>query len=132
MALTNLEETVYVKKMMRNGASGYLLKSADPPTLQQAIAALSRNEQYIDARIEKAMLNEAISGKKKGNQVLLTKRETEILTLIANELTNQEIADKLFISLRTVETHRQNLIEKLNVKNTAGLVREAYLRNLVQ
>ncbi|WEK37889.1 MAG: response regulator transcription factor [Candidatus Pseudobacter hemicellulosilyticus] len=132
MALTNHEETVYVKKMMRNGAKGYLLKSADPQTLQQAIDTLMQGGQYIDARIEKAMLSEAISGKKKGSQVLLTKRETEILGLIAGELTNQEIADKLFISLRTVETHRLNLTQKLNVKNTAGLVKEAYLRNLVQ
>ncbi|WP_028788850.1 response regulator [Terrimonas ferruginea] len=131
MALTNLEETHYVKKMLRNGASGYLLKSADPTTLLKAIDTLSKGEQFIDERLQKMLLAESITGKRKSTQVLLTRRETEILRLIAEEYTNQEIADKLFISLRTVETHRLNISQKLDVKNTAGLVREAYLRNLV-
>lgn len=131
MALTNLEETHYVKKMLRNGASGYLLKSADPATLLKALDTLSKGEQFIDDRLQKMLLAESITGKKKNTQVLLTRRETEILRLIAEEYTNQQIADKLFISLRTVETHRLNISQKLNVKNTAGLVREAYLRNLV-
>lgn len=131
MALTNLEETHYVKKMLRNGASGYLLKSADPTTLLKAIDTLSNGEQFIDERLQKMLLAESITGKRKSTQVLLTRRETEILRLIAEEYTNQEIADKLFISLRTVETHRLNISQKLDVKNTAGLVREAYLRNLV-
>lgn len=131
MALTNLEETHYVKKMLRNGASGYLLKSADPATLLKAIDTLAKGEQFIDERLQKMLLAESITGKRKSTQVLLTRRETEILRLIAEEYTNQEIADKLFISLRTVETHRLNISQKLDVKNTAGLVREAYLRNLV-
>ncbi|WP_298717590.1 response regulator transcription factor [Chitinophaga sp.] len=133
IALTNHEETMYVRKMMRNGALGYLLKSTDPGSLLEAITRAYEGEEYLDKRLEKAMLSEMIMGKRQsGREVQLTKREIEILTLIASEHTNQQIADKLFISLRTVECHRLNITQKLNVKHTAGLVKEAYLRGLVK
>ncbi len=79
------------------------------------------------------MLSEMIMGKRHSSrEVVLTKRETEILSLIAAEHTNQQIADKLFISLRTVECHRLNITQKLNVKHTAGLVKEAMMRGLMK
>lgn len=132
IALTNHQETSYVKKMMRNGASGYLLKSAGPETLLEAIGKVMDNGQYIDKAVEASMLSEMIMGKKtKGPTVMLTRREQEVLALVAQELSNQEIADRLFISLRTVETHRFNLMQKLEVKNAAGLVKEAYMRGLI-
>jgi DNA-binding CsgD family transcriptional regulator len=82
--------------------------------------------------MQNALLNEMISGKKRNiSEVFLTKRELEILELIAKEHTNQEIADKLFISLRTVQTHRLNITQKLDAKNTAALVKEAYKRGLI-
>lgn len=132
IALTNHQETSYVKKMMRNGASGYLLKNAGPETLLEAIGKVMDNEQYIDKAVEASMLSEMIMGKKtKGPGVMLTRREQEVLALVAQEMSNQEIADRLFISLRTVETHRFNLMQKLEVKNAAGLVKEAYMRGLI-
>jgi DNA-binding NarL/FixJ family response regulator len=132
IALTNLEETHYVKQMIRNGAMGYLLKNTDRETLRKAIFAVMEGQQYIDAQIQKNMLQESLTGKKRTLQeVLLTKREEEILAMIAREHSNQEIADKLFISLRTVQTHRLNITQKLGAKNTAGLVQEAYKRGLI-
>lgn len=132
IALTNFGETHYVKQMIRNGASGYLLKNTDQNTLIEAIETVYKGEQFLDQQIKNALLEETLSGKKSNFlEVPLTKRETEILALIAQELSNQEIADRLFISLRTVETHRLNLTQKLNTKNTAGLVKEAYKRGLI-
>lgn len=133
IALTNHEETMYVRKMMRNGALGYLLKSTDPESLLAAIDKAYDGEEYLDKRLEKAMLSEMIMGKRHtSREVVLTKRETEILSLIAAEHTNQQIADKLFISLRTVECHRLNITQKLNIKHTAGLVKEAMMRGLMK
>lgn len=132
IALTNFDGLQYVKQMIRNGALGYLLKNVDTETLSKAIHTVSTNRQYIDVHLQQAILNEVVTGKKKqANTVALTRREAEILTLVAQELTNQEIADKLFISLRTVQTHRINLNQKLGVHNTAGLVNEAYKRGLI-
>lgn len=133
IALTNHEETMYVRKMMRNGALGYLLKSTDPESLLEAIDKAYDGEEYLDKRLEKAMLSEMIMGKRQSSrEVQLTKRETEILSLIASEHTNQQIAEKLYISLRTVECHRLNITQKLNIKHTAGLVKEAMMRGLVK
>ena len=132
IALTSFESISYVKQMMRNGADGYLLKNVDAKKLMRAIKSVMHNEQYIDEQVAHSLLNDIISGKKKPvTSIPLTKRETEILTLVAKELTNQEIADRLFISLRTVQTHRINLNQKLGVHNTAGLVNEAYKRGLI-
>lgn len=131
IALTNHDETMWVRKMMRGGASGYLLKGTDKDNLIAAIIAVSEGKQFLDSQVEKAILQQTISGKKSSFQVKLTKRETEILALIANEHSNQEIADKLFLSVRTVETHRNSINQKLDIKNTAGLVKEAMLRGLI-
>ncbi len=132
IALTNLEESHYVKQMMRNGALGYLLKNVDQQNLVQAIETVVQDKQYIDFQIQRNMLNEALSGQKRTSQgVMLTKRELEILELIGKEFSNQQIADKLFLSLRTVQTHRLNIRQKLGVNNTAGLVKEAFKRGLI-
>lgn len=132
IALTNFEQSSYVKQMVRNGALGYLLKNIDGKTLQSAIRTVVQDKPYIQDQIRNNMLNEVLSGTKATSQgVSLTKREVEILGLVAREMTNQQIADKLFISVRTVETHRINLTQKLGVHNTAGLVKEAYRRGLI-
>ncbi|RAJ10760.1 LuxR family two component transcriptional regulator [Chitinophaga skermanii] len=133
IALTNFTESHYIKQMLRNGASGYLLKNTDEETLIDAIEKVYMGQQYLDESIKHSLLNEIITGQKRStNGIPLTRREKEILQLITEELTNQEIADKLYISLRTVETHRLNLTQKLAVKNTAGLVKEAMKRGLLE
>ncbi|AHM62678.1 response regulator containing a CheY-like receiver domain and an HTH DNA-binding domain [Flammeovirgaceae bacterium 311] len=132
IALTNFEESHYVKQMMRNGAWGYLLKNTDQQSLYRAIDTVIGGQQYIDQQIQKNMMEEMLTGKKRNlHEVLLTKREEEILAMVAKEHTNQEIADTLFISLRTVQTHRLNITQKLGAKNTASLVNEAHKRGLI-
>ncbi len=132
IAFSSFDDTHYIKQIIRNGASGYLLKNADQQTILAAIKAVLNGEEYIDESIKKILIQESISGQRRSMfEIPLTKREKEILQLIADGLSNQEIADKLFISLRTVETHRFNLTQKLDVKNAAGLVKEAIKRGLV-
>ncbi len=132
IALTNFMESHYIKQMLRNGASGYLLKNADEEALVAAIEQVYNGEQFLDPGIKQQLLHEMLTGQRSsGYEIPLTRREKEILKLIAEEHSNQQIAEKLFISLRTVETHRLNLTQKLAVKNTAGLVKEAIKRGLV-
>jgi len=132
IAFSSFDDTHYIRQIIRNGASGYLLKNADQQTIVTAIQQVMKGEEYIDESIKKILIQESISGQRRSMfDIPLTKREKEILQLIANGLSNQEIADKLFISLRTVETHRFNLTQKLDVKNAAGLVKEAIKRGLV-
>jgi DNA-binding NarL/FixJ family response regulator len=132
IAISSFMDTRYIKQMLRNGAAGYLLKNTDPATLVSAIEKVHAGEQFLDEALKQDLLNEALTGNKRNvYEIPLTRREKEILKLIAEEHSNQEIADLLFISLRTVETHRLNLTQKLAVKNTAGLVKEAIRRGLL-
>ena len=132
IALTNFEETHYVKQMLRSGAKGYLLKNTDQETLLKAIEEVFLGRRYLDSQIHQSVVNElSFGGNRRRPAVQLTKREKEILKLIVEEYSNQQIADRLEISLRTVETHRFNLTQKLSVKNTAGLVKEAMRLGLI-
>lgn len=132
IALTNMDESHYVKQMVRNGANGYLLKNVDQQTMITAIEEVMLGNQYLDKQVQQSLMDEMLLGKKRSvQQVVLTKRELEILGLIAKEFTNNEIAGQLFISLRTVQTHRLNISHKLNAKNLVTLVKEAYKRGLI-
>jgi DNA-binding NarL/FixJ family response regulator len=123
LVLTNNDVPFHVKKMLQCGALGYLLKSSSPDTLLKAIEIVNTGKQYIDPQMRNALLEETINAR---NNTIpqISQREKEILDLIVNECTSHEIAEKLFISYRTVENHRLNLLLKLGVKNTAGLVRK--------
>lgn len=133
IAFSSFDDTRYIRQIMRNGASGYLLKNADQKTLVQAIKTVMEGEEYLDESVKKLLIQESISGQRRSiYEIPLTKREKEILKMIAEERTNQQIADALFISLRTVETHRLNITQKLGVKNAAGLVKEAIKRGLIE
>jgi DNA-binding NarL/FixJ family response regulator len=132
IALTNFEEMHYVRQMLHSGAKGYLLKNTDQETLLKAIEEVYFGRLYLDSQIHRSVVNELTFGpNRRRSAVQLTKREKEILKLIVEEHSNQQIADKLDISLRTVETHRFNLTQKLSVKNAAGLVKEAIRLGLV-
>lgn len=117
---------------MKNGASGYLLKNTGKTELATAITTVLKGDNYLPQNIREILLNESIG---KGNSSYfipkLTSREKEILDLIIKEFTTKEMANALFISVKTVEAHRSNLIQKLGVKNTAGLVRVAFEKGLV-
>ena len=132
IAFSSFDDTHYIKQIIRNGASGYVLKNADQQTIVTAIQTVMEGDEFIDESIKKLLIHESITGQRRSMfEIPLTKREKEILKLIAEENTNQQIADALFISLRTVETHRLNITQKLGVKNAAGLVKEAIRRGLI-
>ena len=128
VALTNIDVTAQIKKILQQGVMGYLLKDASPETIVKAIETVHNGEQYIQEELKQQLLSSLSSHSAKQ---IVTRREKEILQLIVDEFTNQEIADKLFLSLRTVENHRNNLLQKLDVKNTAGLVKVAIQEGLV-
>ena len=132
IALTNFEDSAFVKQIMKNGASGYLLKNTDKAELIAAIKTVLNGDSYLPQSIQNILLNESI-GKGNGGYFIpkLTSREKEILSLIIKEFTTEEIANAIFVSVKTVEAHRSNLIQKLGVKNTAGLVRVAFEKGLV-
>lgn len=126
LTLTMLNETQYVRQMLRAGAEGYLLKSCSQEELLKAIHTIMEGETYFGQDIMKSVM-EAMAPRtrpkaQRSYLVELTKREREVLKLITRELSNQEIAEKLFISPRTVEVHKRNLIEKTGSKNVVGLV----------
>jgi DNA-binding NarL/FixJ family response regulator len=126
IALSQYDEKRFVKQMVKNGASGYLLKDAGKDVLEKAIRTVMGGENYYCDRLSLRLISQEL--KMEDNKYLfpkLTEREIEILRLIGKELSSQEIADKLFISFHTVESHRANLMSKAGVKNTAGLIRWA-------
>jgi DNA-binding NarL/FixJ family response regulator len=122
IALTNIEILYQVKKMMRQGCMGYMLKDVDAETLFSAIHRVYNGEQVIHDKIRSQINNSFFSNK--SNQQI-TQREIEIIQLIAGEFTTNEIADKLFLSPHTIENHRNRILLKLDVKNTAGMVKKA-------
>lgn len=129
LALTMLSEDQHIRKMIKAGASGYILKSSGKKELLKAINAIVNGQHYFSEEATQSILQELInpeiSKQKDSEDVHITERELEILKLIVNEFTNQEIADKLFLSVRTVDAHRRNLLQKTGAKNTAGLVKYA-------
>jgi DNA-binding NarL/FixJ family response regulator len=131
VALSMLDEQDSIIKMLQAGAKGYLLKNSEKEEVVEAINTVCKGENYFSQEVSSIMLAKYInkefpsSMKPFKPDVQLTKRETEIIRMISEELTNAEIGVKLGISVRTVDTHRRNLLQKLDVKNTAGLVRYA-------
>ena len=126
LALTNFEEISFVKKMLRNGANGYLLKNTQKAELIEALKTVLNGEQYLQKRIERKLMSSALGQKKREEFIPnLTRREQEVLEAISEELTTQEISEKLFISVKTVETHRMNLMSKLGAKNSVGIIKTA-------
>lgn len=132
IAFSSFDDSSYVKNVMRKGAKGYLLKNSDKQTIIRAIGRVAGGEEFLDDKIKNILLQETITGQRRSiYEIPLTKREKELVTLIADGHSSQEIADKLYISLRTVETHRLNINQKMGVKNTAGLLKEAIKRGLI-
>lgn len=119
--------------------NGYLLKNTEKADMLQAVRSIMKGQQVFSEPISKLITSSYLNKSKEqtepetneADDINITKREREILSLIVEGLTSQEIADKLYISPRTVDTHRFNLMQKLDIKNTAGLVRFALQNNLV-
>jgi DNA-binding NarL/FixJ family response regulator len=139
LALTMLDHENYVARMLDAGAMGYVLKNAAISEITYAIRTVASGAPFLCTEIGLNMLYKAVansnvsavdaSNAKAGAD--LTTRELEVLKLIAEGLTNGEIADKLFTSKRTIETHRQNIIGKTQAKNTAALIKLAVGRGLI-
>jgi len=136
LALTMHNEKAMINTMLEAGASGYILKNADREELVGAIKKVAAGQQYFSSDVTLALLSKQ-SNKPSSAAIAieplipLTQRETEILKLIAEGLSNTQIGEKLYISPRTVDTHRTNLMRKLNVSNIAGLIRYAINNGLV-
>lgn len=128
IGISNIDVVVQVKKMLQQGSTGYLLKDASPDVILNAIHTAYGGGKVLDANLQQQIISGMFDSRTNHE---ITRREKEILKLITEEFTNQEIADQLFISLRTVENHRNNLLQKLGVKNTAGLVRAAIQEGLI-
>lgn len=125
VGLSTFNQQAVIQNMINNGASGYLLKNATKKELIEAITLVQKGKTYFSA--------EAIHSLKEPHeqQPLITRREKEVLQLIAEGLTNAEVSEKLFISIPTVNTHRKSLLEKFEVKNTATLIGKAIKLGLI-
>ena len=127
LGLSTFNQQSFIEKMMANGAAGYVIKNATQQELMEAIHTVVKGKEYLS-------FDAAVALRKSDNQndiPVITRREKEVLLLIAEGMTNGEIAQQLFIGISTVDTHRKNLLAKLGAKNTASLVRIAIQLQLV-
>ncbi|MDQ6531318.1 response regulator transcription factor [Flavobacterium sp. LHD-85] len=132
LILSTHSNVMIVSRLIRIGVNGYLLKNAEKEELLKAINTIALGENYFTEELqEKYCSNNTRIEKQISNLTELSSREKEILVLIVQEYNTAEIAEKTFISLNTVNTHRRNLLSKLNAKNTAGLVKYAVENGLV-
>ena len=135
LALTMYEDDQYFFEMLRAGASGYVPKRAAPDELVSAIRAVSRGEVFLYPSLAGRLVQDYLrrgpagEGEPPGDE--LTPREQEVLTLIAEGLSNNEIADRLVISAKTVDRHRENLMRKLKLHNRVDLVKYALRKGLI-
>ncbi|GAB3413405.1 response regulator transcription factor [Niabella aquatica] len=119
IGLSTFNQISFVSKMMNNGASRYLLKNATQAEIMEAIHIVMKGKLYLSSEAAQSLHQPA------SQAITLTRREKEVLELTAEGLTNNEVAEKLYISITTVDTHRQNLLSKFDCRNVASLVRKA-------
>ncbi len=133
IALTMHNEYAYIQKMLDMGAHGYLLKNSGKEEILLAIDQVMQNRSYFNSDVTRTIINGMKNQQRatKEEGIKLTKREMEVLQLITDGQTTADIAKQLFVSASTVETHRKKLLRKLEVKNTAGLVRKAFQLKLI-
>lgn len=133
IALSSANESFYIKKMLEAGASGYVLKNIDKEELIEVIKKVNNGEKHLDPEVASQLINNYTEKNHSASTLIdkLTKREKEILILIAQGLTDKEIADKIFLSSLTVITHRKNILSKLDLKNKVELTRFAIDNQLI-
>jgi len=136
LILTMHEEESYVFQLLRLGAAGYVLKRAAATDLVEAVRAASRGEAFLYPAVARSVVQDYLDRMRSGEGTSrydgLTEREREILVLIAEGHTNSQIADRLFISVKTVQTHRAHIMEKLDLHDRSLLVRYAVRKGLIQ
>jgi len=128
LILSMLADAKLIKNVLKEGATGYMLKNSGQDELSEAIRNVSQGKVHYDERVMELMLETKKTKAQNSTEMIpsLSRREKEILQLVIDEMTTPEIAAKLFIGIGTVESHRRNMISKLGVRNTAGLVSKAY------
>lgn len=134
LALTMMDEDEHIRDMIEAGASGYILKSSGKEELVEAITTILDDRHYFSEDTARSVMMDLVKSsreKEDSDPAQLTDREIEVLELIVKQNTNQQIADQLYISIRTVDAHRRNLLQKTGAKNTAGLVTYAIKHNIV-
>jgi two-component system nitrate/nitrite response regulator NarL len=134
LMLTMHDQVNYIKKAIEKGAKGYVLKSTSKEMLIDAIQKVAEGINFYDPRLTTILLNDSqeTSQKKQSEQVKLTPREIDILKLIAQNKKTKEIADILFISVNTVQSHKKNLYSKLNIHSVSELVTYAFQHGFVE
>jgi DNA-binding NarL/FixJ family response regulator len=136
MYLTVMRGTRYIHKLLKYEVQGYMLKNTSVDELMKALKVVESGKKYFSPEINildtEQDFRHTVTIEDKKVSEILSKREIEILTLICKEFSNSEIAEKLFLSVSTVETHRKNLIAKLGVNNTVGLVKYALKNKLIE
>lgn len=130
IVLTMHEEPEYILKSMNSGAQAYLLKNVEPQELQKAIMTVVNGGKYYNQTVAGIIMDSLT--KTEPDQEALTPRELEVLKLICRGMSNSQIANELFISIRTVEKHRVNVLRKMQAVNTADLVRKAIDKGLIE
>jgi DNA-binding NarL/FixJ family response regulator len=125
LALTTYNQRVFIQQMLDNGAYGYVLKNSSSEEIMEGVNEVSSGNKYLCSEAENLIK------KTQENELMITRRESSVLKLLAEGFTNLEIADKLFISPLTVDSHRKNLIVKLQARNTASLIKIASDKGLV-
>ena len=132
LILSTHNDAEMIGKCIQNEVDGYLLKNAEKEELLKALHTIAGGEKYFGQEVKNEYMNNVFSASKEKDVVFqLSRREKEILKYITMEYTTQEIADTLFISQNTVNTHRKNMLSKINAKNTAGLVKYAMQHGLL-
>ena len=137
LILTMYDDEEYLFHVLRNGAKGYILKNAPDEQLISAVRTVYRGDTYIDPKMTTSLVNEVVNNTgqdaKNTNDPfrILSKRELEILPLIAKGYGNNEIAEKLFVSVKTVEAHKTHIMQKLNLKSKPELVEYALKKKLL-
>ena len=129
LGMSTFSERSYISRMIENGACGYLIKSASAEEIAGAIHTAMEGKMYLSVSMEH--MGKPLSVPAPDSLPALTKREKEVLLLISEGLTNNQVAERLFISPLTVDSHRKNLLTKLNVNNTASLIKLAVKHGLV-
>jgi DNA-binding NarL/FixJ family response regulator len=135
--LSSYDDLKLIKEVMRLGANAYLTKKCAGENIVEAIYAVNNGEDYFCKSVREKIFNLVTQNNRKVNKnfslanSILTERELEIITLISLELSGKEISEKLFISTNTVETHRKNIMKKIDAKNTISLVKYAIKNNLI-
>lgn len=134
IALSMYDDAGHIMDMIEAGVSGYLLKNVNDKELLEAIRAVALGKMYFSSEVSEKITALVVQRQQKQDQpeeVKLTEREIEVLKLVSEELSNAQIAERLFISERTVETHRKNMLRKTNNKSIVGLLKYALEKHLI-